>query len=135
MPEEKKGTLSEAVRWAIAPEWFELNGRSFQAFVKGYLCSTCAKRLTEKKQPTMKNVLAAIQSCCSQAPEFFTEKLPVLETTFRLFLRNGNTPLTITQLSSELAKLCTGDIYRTAPEALTHVLANDQFYGIHQFPA
>lgn len=127
---DKQKEPSEDVRWAIAPDWFTENGRSFPAVLKSYLCPTCAKRLADKKEPAVKTLLASLQNCCSQAPGFFSDKLPIMESTFRLFLHNGNNPLTLNQLSSELGNLTSGNIYRTPTETLQHVLDNDYFYGL-----
>jgi hypothetical protein len=129
MSDKQKGA-SDDVRWAIAPEWFTENGRSFPAVLKSYLCPTCAKHLADKKEPAVKNLLASLQNCCSRSPGFFSDKLPIMESTFRLFLHNGNSPLTIDQLSSELGKLSSGNIYRTSSETLQQVLNNDRFYGL-----
>jgi hypothetical protein len=135
MAVEIKPTTVEEARYAISLDSFALNGRSAPMFLKSYLCSACAKRVGEKKEPALKVLLTAIQSCCSQKPEFFSEKLPILESTFRLFLHNGNKPLTLSELSSELGRVRAGDIYRTSPETLQHILKNDSFYGIQKVPA
>lgn len=132
MPEMKKNTSPEDMRWAIALDWFPQNGRSASVLLKPYLCSDCTRRLGDKKEPALKALLSTIQNCCSQAPEFFSDKLPIMESTFRLFLRNGNKPLTLKELSSELGRVRSGDIYRTSPETLQHILKNDRFYGLQE---
>jgi hypothetical protein len=134
MPEEQKSTPAEEVRWSIALDWFLLNQRSALVLIQGYLCSNCARRVSDKKDPNMKTILGAIQKCCSQTPDFFNDKLPILESIFRLFLRNGNKPLTLKELSSELGQVRSGDIYRTSPEILLRLLKNDRFYGLQEIP-
>jgi hypothetical protein len=130
MPEEMKSAPADDSRWAIAPDWYEENGRSLIVQLKSYLCSACAKRLGEKKEPTLKTILATIQSCCAKEPEFFNDKMPIMESIFRLFLRSGNKPMTIKEVSAELARVRSGDLYRTSPETLTLILKNDRFYGL-----
>jgi hypothetical protein len=133
MPEEQTTVLAEEIRWGISPEWLARNGRSAEGILKEYLCASCAKKLLEKKTPpTLKTVQSSIQSCCSNDPNFFSEKLPVAESVFRVFLRNGNKPLTAHEISAELGKLRPGGIYRTLPETLYYVLKNDRFYGLQE---
>jgi hypothetical protein len=131
MPEGKKGGLPVETHWAIKPDWFQLNQRSATVLVKDYLCPACAKRLNDKKTE-LKELLATIQSCCSHTPDFLNDKLPVMESAFRLFLSNGNRPLTLKEITSELAKVRYGDIYRASPEILLRILRNDCFYGIQE---
>ena len=132
MPEEKTEIQPAETRWAIATDWFTINRRSAWVLVKDYLCPDCAKRLGLKKEPPLKTMFASIESCCSQAPDFITDKMPIMESAFRLFLRNGNRPMTLQEVSSELGQLRYGDIYRTSPEALRRILKNDLFYGLRE---
>jgi hypothetical protein len=137
MPEEQKNAPAEETHWAIDLDWYPQNGRSMTALLKTYLCAGCAKRTGDKgdkKEPTLKVLLANIQRCCAKEPEFFSDKLPIMESTFRIFLHNGNKPMTLKELSSELGRVRSGDIYRTSPETLMHILKNDRFYGLQQVP-
>jgi len=134
MPEKQMGTPPSETRWAIAMDWFTLNQRSVAVLAKDYLCSKCAGRLSDKKEPVLKALLATIQSCCSHTPDFINDKLPIMESAFRLFLSNGNRPLTLKEISSELAKVRYGDVYRTSPEVLLRIFNNDSFYGIQEIP-
>lgn len=134
MTEEQTADLTEEIRWAISSDWLAQNGRSEAALLKDYLCTDCAKKLYEKKTaPTLKMLQSAVQSCCSKDPDFFNEKLPIAESVFRVFLRNGNKPLNAKDISAELGKLRPGEnIYRSLPETLLNVLMNDIFYGLRQ---
>ena len=134
MTEEQTTDLTEEIRWAISSEWLAQNSRSEAAIIKDYLCADCAKKLYEKKAaPTLKMLQSSIQSCCSKDLDFFHEKLPIAESIFRVFLRNGNKPLNAKDISAELGKLRPGDnVYRSLPEILLNVLKNDCFYGLQQ---
>lgn len=134
MPKERIEVQPAEARWAIAMEWFPLNHRSAWVLVKDYLCPDCAKRLNIKKEPALKALFTSVESCCSQTPDFINDKLPILESAFRLFLRNGNRPMTLRELSSELGQVRFGDVYRTSPEALQRILKNDRFYGLQEIP-
>jgi hypothetical protein len=132
MAAEQKGTPPEETIWNIALDWFRLNGRSAAVLVKDYLCPDCARRLSTQKEPALKTLFAGIENCCSQNPDFIHEKLPIMESVFRLFLRHGNQPMTLQEVSSELGQVRYGDFYRTAPETLARILKNDHFYGLQE---
>jgi hypothetical protein len=132
MPKKQENPPAMEVRWSIALDWFQTNQRSASVLVKNYLCSACARRLSAKKEPALQAIFNAIADCCSQTPGFINDKLPILESAFRLFLRNGNRPLTLKELSAELEKVRSGDVYRTSPETLLRILKNDRFYGLRE---
>jgi hypothetical protein len=134
MPKEQTEVQPAEACWAIALDWFPLNHRSVSVLVKDYLCPDCARRLSTKTEPALKALFASIESCCSQTPDFINDKLPILESVFRLFLRNGNRPMTLQELSSELGQVRFGDVYRTSPEALLRILKSDRFYGLQEIP-
>jgi hypothetical protein len=135
MAKEQIEVQPAEIRWSIALDWFSLNHRSASVLVKDYLCPDCARRLSTKKEPALKALCASIESCCSQTPDFINNKLPILESAFRLFLRNGNQPMTLKELSSELGQIRFEDGYRTSPEALLRILKNDRFYGLQAIPS
>jgi hypothetical protein len=132
MPNKQKDSIPNETRWAIAPDWFPANHRSMEFLLKDYLCAKCAGKLSDKKEPASKALLASIQNCCSKSPDFIHEKLPILESAFRLFLTNGNTPMTLKEISTELAKVRYGDVYRTSPETLLRILKSDNYYGLQE---
>jgi hypothetical protein len=133
MTEEQTISLVEETKWQISVDWLARNGRSPEGMLKEYLCANCAKKLFDKKTaPTLKILESTIQSCCSKDPNFNNEKMPIMESVFRVFLRNGNKPITAREISAELGKLRPGDIYRTLPETLFSVLKNDCFYGLQE---
>ncbi|OGO04721.1 MAG: hypothetical protein A2Y60_03085 [Chloroflexi bacterium RBG_13_54_9] len=80
--------------------------------------------------------LALIRDCCSQASDFITPNLPVMEIVFRIFLANGNEPLTLEEIEERLEeKLAVADRLRTVPlETLQRMLDNDGYYGLRRLP-
>ena len=54
------------------------------------------------------DLLKAIQNCCSKSDDFITPGLPFQETIFRVFLANGNKPMTLEELG-EAIETTTGD--------------------------
>ncbi len=135
MADEVIANLPAETRWAILPEWFPANNRSLMAILQQHLCHECSKKFqTESKDSTPESLMAAIESCCSHFPGFINEKLPVLEGVFRFFLSNGNTPVTIEELSEQISHTRGGSAYRYSPEALLRVLKADKYYGIQEIP-
>jgi hypothetical protein len=132
MPEKQKSLAPKEKPWSINLDWFPENQRSAVVLVKDYLCHTCAKRISDKKEPALNSLMTTIRGCCSQAPDFINDRLPIMESIFRLLLRNGNRPMMLKEISSELAKVRYGDVYRTSPEMLVRILKNDSFYGIQE---
>jgi hypothetical protein len=100
---------------------------------QSYLCPKCAKRLSAKgKSGSPEALMSAIKSCCSRAPGFINDRLPLLESIFRLFLANGNQPLNLEELGTQLSELRGGDQYRTSAETLSHLMKNDRYYGLKE---
>jgi len=119
--------------WFIDLDWLEQNNRSFLALARGCLCPKCRQRLEKAKQPfSPADLIANIRDCCSKNPEFFIGRLPVLESVFRIFLANGNRPLSLEELSRRLAERRVGAPQRTSPEVLSQLLRNERYYGLRR---
>jgi hypothetical protein len=111
----------------------QINNRSIQALIQGYLCPKCAQKLkADKKYSSPDALMAAIQTCCSRTPGFINDRLPILESVFRLFLSNGNQSLNLEELGKQLSILRGGDAYRTLPETLSRLLKSDRYYGLQE---
>ena len=122
-------------RWFIDLDWLEQNNRSFLALAQGCLCPKCRERLEKgKKQFSAADLLATIKDCCSKTPGFVTERSPILESVFRLFLANGNQPLDLEELGKQLVERRGGDTQRTTVEILSRLLSHDQHYGLRPVP-
>ena len=133
MVKEEISIEQPKTRWAIAPDWFQENHRSISVLVQNYLCPKCDKQLSAKgKKESPDALMSAINKCCSRAPDFINDRLPILESIFRFFLTNGNQPLDIEELGKQLNTLRGGDPYRTSIETLSRLLKNDSFYGLKE---
>lgn len=131
--EEETSTDQPMGRWFIAPDWFQQHNRSFSTLVNGHLCPKCASKLNKAGQEiTANNLLSAIRDCCSLTPDFITDRLPILESVFRLLLANGNQPLEVKELIRQLSEKRSSDLYRTSSEVLLRLLKNDQYYGFQE---
>ena len=120
-------------RWFIDLDWYQQSNRSISALVRGYLCPYCAKKLNaEGKEISADVLLSTIKDCCSHAPGFITDQLPILESVFRFFLASGNQPLDLEELGKQLSEWRAGDPYRTSPEMLSRLLKNERYYGLRE---
>jgi hypothetical protein len=121
---------SEA-HWAIDLNWMKLNNRSFSVLARDSLCPKCQKKLKmDSGEARAADLLKATHKCCSKEQHFITSSLPVQESIFRIFLANGNEPLTLEELSERLSQRRGIDAYRASAAVLSRLLANDQHYGL-----
>jgi len=128
-------TEQSSPHWFIDLDWFQQNSRSFSALVQSCLCPKCRERLkVEKGEVLADDLLSAIRDCCSKTSGFITDKLPILESIFRLLLANGNQPLDLEELERRLSEWWGGDAYRISTEILSCLLSSDQYYGLSQIP-
>ena len=122
-------------RWFIDLDWLEQHNRSFFILAQGCLCPKCGEwREGGKEGISAADLLSAIRDCCSKTPEFVTDRLPILESIFRLFLANGNQPLDLEELGKQLNEWRGGDTSRTSAEILSRLLESDQYYGLRPVP-
>ncbi len=119
-------------RWFIDLDWLEQHNRSLLA--QDCLCPKCAKKREGESEPiSPAKLISTIKACCGKASDFITDKLPILESIFRLFLANGNQPLSLEELSKQLAKR-RGESPRTSVEILSRLLGDERYYGLRQAP-
>ena len=142
-------------RYHIDLEWYDLSNRSFTALAESRLCADCrdeiggqgktktkakakTKTRTKTKAKAKKSesrpdeaLLEMTKECCGKKPGFITPSLPIAETLFRLFLANGNEPLTVAEISQQLKQLRV-DSFAPGPEALQRLLTHENFYGLRE---
>ena len=118
MVKENLGAEQSKPRWFIDLDWYQQNGRSFATLAQGEISEA--------------ELVANIRDCCSKLPDFITGELAILAIIFRLFLANGNEPLTLVGLSRGLSKWLVSDTYRTSAEFLSRLLKDERYYGIRR---
>ena len=124
-------TTPSEKKWTIDLNWLKTNKRSFSTLAGDKLCTKCRKKLkadTGEVKPA--DLLKAIQSCCSKNNDFITTGLPFQESIFRVFLANGNKPMTLTDLGQQLVQRRGADTSRTTVVFLSRLMQNDDYYGI-----
>lgn len=126
-----EATAPSEVKWTIDMNWLKTNKRSFSTLAGDKLCPKCRKKLkADAGEVKPADLLRAIQSCCSKNPDFITQGLPFQESIFRVFLANGNKPMTLVELSQQLVQRRGADTTRTTVAFLSRLMQNDDYYGI-----
>jgi hypothetical protein len=124
-----------AQRWFIDLDWLEQNNRSFLALAQGCLCSKCTKKQKGNTEPiSPAELIATIEDCCAKSSGFISDRSPILDSIFRLFLANGNQPLSLQELSKQLAKWRGDNGPRTSVEVLSRLLGDERYYGLRLAP-
>ena len=124
-------TTPSETQFAIDLQWLKANKRSFSTLAADKLCPKCRKKLkADAGEVKPADLLKAIQSCCSKNTDFITSGLPFQESIFRVFLANGNKPMTLAELGQQLVQRRGADTSRTTVVFLSRLLQNDDYYGI-----
>lgn len=132
MAEPYRDTKLEDLRYFIDLDWLEENDRSFVTVAFHCLCAECQKRFSQELTNVEKvSLLTNIRDCCSKAPDFFSENLPLLAKIFRVLLSRGNEPLSLEELSTQLAAYSATST-PPSPKILKRLMDNDRYYGFRQ---
>ncbi len=92
--------------------WWEKQNKDIRVFMRELLCPESSeaaaaapdKQLVDMVDPQTAEVTQvdalweAIRACCSFKPDYIAPDTPILDGIFRVFLANGNTPLTPVEL-------------------------------------
>lgn len=115
-------------------EWWEREGRNLRVFIHDQLCPECqavytthmGTELIDWIDPDTGEVSQVdglwhtLRTHCSLLPNYIDEHTPLITAVFRVFLANGNTPLSPTELS----RIISGH----TPETILRTLAGKQVY-------
>jgi hypothetical protein len=108
-------------------DWWERKGRDLRIYLQSHLCSDCKVIYTNHRgseevdwiDPDTAEVARvdalwqSLRTHCSQRPDFIDENTPLTDAVFRVFLANGNTPLSAIELHEILGRHTAGTILRT----------------------
>jgi hypothetical protein len=114
--------------------WWDKQNRDIRVPMLDHLCAECREdvgSLSEAKMvdmvdpetaevTTVDAIWEAIRACCSSKPGYLTADTPLLDSIFRTFLANGNTPLSVQELYERLD--------RRPPETILRVLTKGRIY-------
>jgi hypothetical protein len=115
--------------------WWRKKGRDFRVHLRSHLCHECQAVYinhleveevdwidSETAEVTKVDGLwQCLRTHCSQLPDYITEKTALTTSVFRLFLANGNTPLSPVDLYRILGK--------QTPEIILRTLSGRKIYG------
>jgi hypothetical protein len=115
-------------------DWWERKERDLRIYLQSHLCSDCKVIYTNHRgseevdwiDPDTAEVTRvdalwqSLRTHCSQRPDFITETTPLTDAVFRVFLANGNTPLSATELHEILG--------RHTPETILRTLGSRKIY-------
>jgi hypothetical protein len=98
--------------------WWEKQNKDIRVFMRELLCPESQeaaatapdKQMVDMVDPETAEVTQvdalweAIRACCSLKPGYIAEDTPILDSIFRVFIANGNQPLSISELHEHLDK-------------------------------
>ncbi len=99
-------------------DWWQQNDRDWRVYLRSLMCAEHQEVFTDWRDGAMLDwidpetaevkVVDGLQhtlmSHCALAPDFLTERTSLVESVFRLFLINGNQPMSSHELSQELGR-------------------------------
>lgn len=97
-------------------DWWEQNDRDWRVYLRSLLCADHQQSLAEIQEGALidwidpqtaevkpvDGIQHALMSHCALQPDFVTEHTTVVEAVFRVFLVNGNQPMSAQDLSKRL---------------------------------
>ena len=99
-------------------EWWQQNERDWHIFLRSFLCAEHQEAFANIEEGELidwidpqtaevkpvDGVQHALISHCAQLPDFVSQRTAVVEAIFRMFLANGNIPMSAEDLSKKLGK-------------------------------
>jgi len=142
MPEGKRFSLIKPALetpFHIDFEWWKENERDWHVYLRSLLCAQHQEvfanieegqtvdwvdPVTAEVKP-VNGIQSALMSHCVHLPDFLTQHTALVEAVFRLFLTNGNSPMTSEELGARLNR---------SPETILRTLAGPRVYkGLRPF--
>ena len=112
--------LTLHTRFHIDLDWWERRGREYRVYLRSHLCEEHRPefgseedgddRLLDWVHPRTAQVSRldrlhyTLRSHCAQQPEFLTKRTTMVDTVFRVFIANGNHPLTVLELAARIGR-------------------------------
>jgi hypothetical protein len=125
---------TQDTKFCIDFDWWEQAGRDLRVQLHQHLCSSCRADYpthvgseqvdwidpdTAEVQP-VDGLWHKLRSHCSLQSDYVREDMPVTDAVFRVFLANGNAPLTPVELAAKI---------RQPPEKILRVLGHGRIYA------
>ena len=114
-------------------EWWKKNERAWHVYLRSLLCADHQEIFANVEEGEMidwvdpataevkpvDGIQNALMTHCVKQPDFLTEQTAMVEAVFRLFLTNGNIPMTSQELGKRLNR---------PPETILRTLAGPRVY-------
>ena len=114
--------------------WWKRQNKDIRVFLQDILCEECRGDVGNLANAKMVDMIdphtaevqrvdamwEAIRACCSLKPGYITMDTPLLDSIFRVFLANGNKPLSVRELHERLNK--------KPPETILRLLTKGRVY-------
>jgi hypothetical protein len=122
-------------------DWWKKNERDWHVYLRSLLCADHREMFAEVEEgetvdwvdpltaevKQVEGVQNALMTHCVRQPDFLTEQTALVEAVFRLFLTNGNIPMSSQDLGARLNR---------PPETILRTLAGPRVYkGIRPYSA
>ena len=122
-------------------EWWKKNERDWHVYMRSLLCAEHQETFADLEQgqtidwvdpataevKPVEGVQNALMTHCVKQPDFLTQQTALVEAVFRLFLANGNVPMSSQDLSTKLQR---------PAEIILRTLAGPRVYkGIRPYSA
>jgi hypothetical protein len=99
-------------------DWWEETGRNFRVHLQTHLCDDCRGHFEDYESSGLIDWIDAetaevtrvdglwhsLRTCCSQKEDYITDTTPLSTAVFRVFLANGNEPLSPKELEERLGR-------------------------------
>jgi hypothetical protein len=133
---QKRPTVNTKFRIDLG--WWDEQGRNFRVELLSHLCPACHEGFHSHRDTEMidwvdpdtaevkrvDGLWHSLQTCCSQRADYVSSDTSMATAIFRVFLANGNDPLTPVEIWQRLA--------RRDPETILRLLVKGKsYYGIH----
>jgi hypothetical protein len=119
MPEGKRTSLvkpTPSTLFHIDFDWWQKNERDWHVYLRSLLCAEHQEMFANQEEgqaidwvdpltaevKAVDGVQSTIMSHCAKQPDFLTEQTALVEAVFRLFLSNGNIPMSSEELGARL---------------------------------
>ncbi len=103
-------------KFQIDSQWWEQEGRNFRVHLLSHLCSECQESYKNYQEAEsvdwidentgqvaqVDGLWHSLRVCCSLKPDYIDESTPLITAVFRVFLANGNEPMSPIELSQRL---------------------------------
>lgn len=101
-------------------DWWERHGREYRVYLRSHLCDEHQSdfgseddaydrmldwvNLHTAQVSRIDHIEYTLRSHCARQPEFLTKTTSMVDAVFRVFIANGNQPLTVSELATRIGR-------------------------------